>query len=79
MNKQINILGQNYTIKFENNGITYIQFHAKQLIQELSEIEGANEFKFNIVGHANINYWGGRCTPQLFIDAYEVENGKCGF
>lgn len=81
INKEdIQVIGsRSDTIKFENNGITYIQFHAKQLIQELSEIEGANEFKFNIVGHANINYWGGRCTPQLFIDAYEVENGKCGF
>ena len=67
------------TIKFEKNGVTYIQFHAKQLIQELSELENTDEFKFNIVGHANINYWGGKCTPQLFIDAYEAEDGKHGF
>lgn len=77
---EIQVIGSRAdTIKFEKNGITYIQFHAKQLIQELSELEGAEVFKFNIVGHANINYWGGRKTPQLFIDAYEVENGKFCF
>ena len=76
---QINVIGsRSDTVKFEKNGITYIQFHAKKLIQELEELNG-NEVKFNIVGHANINYWGGRCTPQLFIDAYEVENGCYGF
>ena len=77
--KDIKIIGARAdTIRFEKNGITYIQFHAKDLIQELNDLN-TDEIKFNIVGHANINYWGGKCTPQLFIDAYDIENGQYAF
>ena len=65
------------TLKIEKFGIVYIKFFAKDLIQELSEYSG--DIKLNIVGHANINTWGNKMTPQLFIDACEVLDGQYGF
>ena len=73
----IQIIGKNKdTIKFEKFGITYIQFHAKQLIEDLSNL---NDIKMEIVGKANINEWMGRITPQVFIEGYEVSDGTYSF
>ena len=74
----IQVLGQRLdTLKIEKFGVCYMKFFAKDLIQELKTL--GNEIKLNIVGHANINTWGGRTTPQIFIDAYEVLDGAYGF
>ena len=76
--QEIQVIGaRKDTLKIEKFGVTYIKFFAKDLIQELSEYSG--DIKLNIVGHANINTWGNRTTPQLFIDAYEVLDGQYGF
>jgi hypothetical protein len=32
-----------------------------------------------VVGRANLNSWGGRVTPQIFIEDYEVKDGALGF
>ena len=73
----IQIIGKNKdTVKFEKFGITYIQFHAKQLIEDLSNL---NDIKMEIVGKANINEWIGRITPQVFIEGYEVSDGTYSF
>ena len=73
----IQIIGKNKdTVKFEKCGITYIQFHAKQLIEDLSNL---NDIKMEIVGKANINEWMGRITPQVFIEGYEVSDGTYSF
>lgn len=73
----IQIIGKNKdTVKFEKFGITYIQFHAKQLIEDLSNL---NDIKIEIVGKANINEWMGRITPQVFIEGYEVSDGTYSF
>lgn len=73
----IQIIGKNKdTVKFEKFGITYIQFHAKQLIEDLSNL---NDIKMEIVGKANINEWMGRITPQIFIEGYEVSDGTYSF
>lgn len=73
----IQIIGKNKdTVKFEKFGITYIQFHAKQLIEDLSNL---NDIKMEIVGKANINEWNSRRTAQIFIEAYELEDNKYGF
>lgn len=74
----IQIIGSRQdTLKIEKFGIVYIKFFAKDLIEELRSY--GNELKINIVGHANINNWGGRTTPQIFIDACEVLDGQYGF
>lgn len=73
----IQIIGKNKdTVKFEKFGITYIQFHAKQLIEDLSNL---NDIKMEIVGKANINKWMGRITPQVFIEGYEISDGTYSF
>lgn len=75
--KDIEIIGKNKdTLKFEKNGITYIQFHAKQLIEDLSDL---SDIKIEIVGRANINEWMGRETLQIFIEGYEVSDGTYSF
>lgn len=69
-NNEIQIIGANKdTLKFSKNDITYIKFHAKDLINELINL---NNIKLNIVGRGNLNYWNGNTIPQIFIDDYEV-------
>lgn len=64
------------TVRFEKFGVTYIQFHAKQLIEDLQQYP---EISLEVVGRANINEWMGRKTPQVIIKNYEVHNGKLAF
>ena len=76
--KDIQVIGARQdTLKIEKFGVVYIKFFAKDLIKELQSY--GEELKLNIVGHTNINTWGGRQTPQLFIDAVEVLDGQYGF
>lgn len=59
--KDIKIMGKNMdTVKIEKFGISYIKFHAKEMIEELKLHDN---IKLEIVGKANVNYWGGRATP----------------
>lgn len=61
------------TLKFTFNGITYIKFKAKSLLDELFLKSG----KINITaaGRGNINSWGGKSTPQILLDEMEIK--KC--
>ena len=66
----IRIMGANKdTLKIEKNGISFLKFHAKDMIAELNK---CNEIKLNIVGKANINEWMGQQSPQIFIENYEI-------
>lgn len=74
---EIEVIGKNKdTVKFTKFGTTYIKFHAKDLIEELSQY---NDIKVNLVGKANINEWMGRETPQIIIEGYEIKNGELEF
>ena len=74
----IRIMGKdNSTVKIEKFGIAYMKFHAKDMIEELSKYPG--EIKLEVVGRANVNYWGGYATPQIFISNYQIEDGTLGF
>ena len=74
----IQVLGQRLdTLKIEKFGISYMKFFAKDLIEQLRNM--GNNIKLNIVGHTNINTWGNKITPQIFIDAYEVKEDIYGF
>ena len=53
-----------------------MQFHAKEMIQKLAEYDS---IKLEVVGRANVNYWGGYATPQIFISNYQIEDGTLGF
>lgn len=73
----VKIMGKNMdTVKIEKFGITYMKFHAKDLIKDLHKY---SKIKLEIVGRANISYWGGKVIPQIFIDDYEITDGALGF
>lgn len=73
----IQIIGKNAdTVKFEKFGITYIKFHAKDLINELGMY---NEMKVELVGRPNVNEWMGNYTPQIMIEDYEISDGSLSF
>lgn len=66
----IQIIGKNKnTVKFSKNGIIYIRFSAKDLIEEMDQHANMN---FKIVGRANMNEWNGVFTPQIFIEQYQI-------
>lgn len=68
-NNDIQIIGKNKdTLKFEKNGITYIKFHAKNILP-LFKYEN---MKLNIIGKVNLNEWMGKEIPQLFIEDLEI-------
>ena len=73
----IKVMGKNMdTVKIEKFGISYMKFHAKDFIEELRRYPSV---KLEIVGRANVNYWGGNVIPQIFIDDYEVSDNALGF
>ena len=71
------IMGTNKdTVKFEKGTVSFIKFHAADLINELQK---CNEIKISIVGRPNINEWQGEQTAQLFIEDYEVKDNLLEF
>lgn len=69
----IKTIGANQdTLRFEFNGITYIKFKAKDLIEKFDSI-ACPKVNLNIVGKANLNSWGGRTTPQIVIEELEIK------
>lgn len=67
----IQIIGSNKdTLKFMFNNITYIKFKAKDLIEELNN--NNNKISLTVVGKGNLNKWGGKVTPQIFIENIEI-------
>lgn len=73
----IQIIGKNAdTVKFEKFGITYIKFHAKDLINELGMY---NEMRVELVGRPNVNEWMGNYTPQIMIEDLEVFDSALDF
>ena len=73
----IHIIGKNAdTVRIEKFGITYLKFHAKDMIQELAQYDS---IKLEVVGRANLNKWMGNYTPQLFITNYQIDDNTWGF
>lgn len=67
----LSIIGKNSdTLRFEVNGITYLKFKCKDLIAHIKEKIG--ELNLEVVGTANLNEWGGKFTPQIFIEELEI-------
>lgn len=64
------------TVKIEKFGISYMKFHAKDFIKELSEFD---DIKLEIVGRPNLNEWMGNYTPQIFIENYQIKDGALEF
>lgn len=75
---EIKIIGKNKdTLRIEKNGITYIKFRAKDLIEELKSF--SSEMEITLVGRPNINNWMGQELPQIFIVDMEVQDGRFSF
>lgn len=71
---EVQIMGKNKdTIKIVKNGVAYMKFFAKDMIEELKHY---GTVRMDIVGRANMNYWNGISTPQIFIENYEILEDK---
>ena len=70
----VQIMGKNKdTVKIVKNGVAYMKFFAKDMIEELQRHQ---ELKMEIVGKANLNEWMGTVTPQIFIENYEIKEDR---
>lgn len=77
MANEIQVIGSNKdTFKFEKNGVTYIKFKAKGLIEELSQFDSIT---LNVIGRPNINYFRGQESMQLMLLDYEVKDNLMEF
>ena len=73
--KDIQIMGKtSNTIKIVKNGIAYMKFFADDMIEELHQY--GDNIRMEVVGRANLNYWMGTITPQIFIENYEIKEEK---
>lgn len=71
----IQIIGKNSdTIRFNFNGITYIKFKAKDLIEELKSY--SSKLSITAAGKASINHWGGMSKPQILLDEIEIKESS---
>ena len=59
------------TIKIQYNGVSYLKFFAKDLIEELESYRG--DITINIIGTGKINKWMNRETPQIVIKELEIQ------
>lgn len=59
------------TVKFSKNGISYIKFFAKDLIEDIDWTK--ESVVFEIIGEMNVNEFNGVLTPQITINEYEVK------
>lgn len=64
------------TLKFEKQGVSFIKFNADEMINQLEDLE---DISVELVGKANINYWGGRATAQIFIEDFNIKDGMFDF
>ena len=60
------------TMRFSYNGIVYIKFKAKDMLDKLNE--HGNKLLINVVGKGQLNHWGGSTTPQIVIEDIEFKD-----
>jgi single-stranded-DNA-specific exonuclease len=73
--RNVRIMGSNQdTLKIEYNGMSYLKFRAKDLIEKINKYSADTQLSITIVGRCNLNEWGGRVSPQLFIDDCEINS-----
>lgn len=69
--KDIQVLGTNKdTLKIVFNNISYMKFKANDLIKELSSYN--DKISLTVAGRGNVNQWGGRVIPQIFLEEVEI-------
>ena len=57
------------SVKISYNGIDYVRFKDSDFAMKVLENKTQ---KLTIYGRANLNYWGGRTSIQVFVDDYEL-------
>ena len=73
--RSIRIMGSNQdTLKIEYNGISYLKFRAKDLIEKINKYSADTQLSITVVGKPNLNEWMGRITPQMIIEDCEIKN-----
>lgn len=60
------------TVKFVFNGMTYMIFKAQDIIDKIFKTPG-DTLNITCAGRANINTWGNRVTPQIYIDSIDLK------
>ena len=71
--KDIITMGTNGdSFKFIKGGIAFVKFKDLEFYNNINNAE--EPIYLNIIAKANMNYWGGHSTPQLFIQDYNIEN-----
>ena len=61
------------TIKIKlANGVEVIKFKASQ--EEYQSLVSEGYFVLDIIGRCDSNTWGGRTTPQIIVEDYEITN-----
>ena len=60
------------SIKINKGGIAFVKFKDLEFYDKL--IQAEEPIYLSIIGKANMNYWGGHSTPQIFIQDYNIEN-----
>lgn len=63
------------TVKFVFNGMTYMIFKAQNIIDQIDAFDG-DTLNITCAGRANINRWGGRIVPQIYIDEIELKESS---
>lgn len=63
------------TIKFVFNGMTYMIFKAQDIIDEINVFDN-DILNITCAGRANINKWGGRIVPQIYVDEIELKESS---
>ena len=73
LHKDIITMGTNGdSFKFIKNGIAFVKFKDLEFYDNIMNSE--EPIYLNVIAKANMNYWGGHSTPQLFIQDYNIEN-----
>lgn len=63
------------TVKFVFNDMIYMIFKAQDIIDQIDSFDG-DMLNITCAGRANINKWGGRETPQIYIDEIELKESS---
>ena len=75
--KDIQIMGKlSDTVKIMYNGVSYMFFKCSKRLDEFEQFE---KMDIELVGTANINVWGGRATPQIFVKDFELNDNLLSF
>lgn len=68
---EIQIMGKTKnTVKIIKNNVGFMFFRLEK--SEVNELSSA-PLVINLVGKANMNYWGGNVAPQIFVESYEIK------